>query len=81
MHIGLLHPGEMGVSIGRALDQNGHTVLCCGVGRSSGTQDRARAFQNCNTLEELAMQACGIISVCPPAAALTSGSDDSQLWL
>lgn len=71
MRIGLLHPGAMGVTVGKALRDSGHAVLWLPAGRSEATRSRAVAagFEACDSLEELAQAADGVISVCPPAAA------------
>ncbi len=37
--IGLLHPGEMGASIGEALLSSGHDVVWCSAGRSAATTE------------------------------------------
>ena len=71
VHIGLLHPGAMGVSIGASAQSSGNTVYWVGEGRSPQTVERA---QNANltdagTLAHLCEQCSVIISVCPPAAA------------
>jgi prephenate dehydrogenase len=41
MNIGLLHPGEMGASIGTVLQKAGHDVLYVPEGRSNATRKRA----------------------------------------
>lgn len=71
--IGLLHPGEMGASLGAALVEGGHTVLFVRQGRSQATRDRAAAagIQPVETPEDLAAASQVVISVCPPDAAET----------
>jgi 3-hydroxyisobutyrate dehydrogenase-like beta-hydroxyacid dehydrogenase len=70
--IGILHPGEMGISIAAAALSNRHRVYWLSQGRSARTHARAEKHQ----LEELSSlaefcQTCEIImSVCPPHAAL-----------
>lgn len=61
----------MGVTVGRALRDSGHAVLWVPAGRSDATRGRAVAagLEACDSLEELARVADGIISVCPPSAA------------
>ena len=69
--IGILHPGEMGISIAAAAINNGHEVYWASDGRSEKTQSRARKHQllEVNSLLQLC-QICEIIlSVCPPHAA------------
>ena len=70
--IGLLHPGEMGASVGRCLTQAGHVVLWASQGRGPETAARARAagLQDVGTAEEMAGRAEIILSICPPHAAL-----------
>ena len=70
--IGLLHPGEMGMAVGRCLIERGHTVLWASQGRSPATEVRAGAagLTDGGTPRELAARASMIISVCPPHAAL-----------
>ncbi|NKB99209.1 MAG: DUF1932 domain-containing protein [Pseudomonadales bacterium] len=69
MKIGVLHPGEMGVSLCAALSESGHEVLWCSGGRGPETLDRAKTYSATLTIEELCEKADGIISVCPPHAA------------
>ena len=70
MIVGLLHPGEMGASVGRALQANRHEVLWASEGRSDQTRNRAATFRDAGTIEALADQAELILSICPPHAAL-----------
>lgn len=70
--IGLLHPGEMGVAVGRCLMGNGHQVWWASDGRSDQTAGRAAAagLADAGAIAALAAQAAVIISVCPPHAAI-----------
>jgi len=70
--LGLLHPGAMGVSVGRALQSAGHTVIWLPEGRSAATRARAdtAGFSTAADLTELVAGTAGIVSVCPPDAAL-----------
>jgi hypothetical protein len=68
--VGLLHPGEMGASVGRALQVNRHEVLWASEGRSDATRERAQSFRDAGTVQELARQAELILSICPPHSAL-----------
>ena len=72
MNIGLLHPGAMGVTVGAALAESGHQVHWCSEGRSPASAKRAEGagFTDQATLPHIAKQVEGIISVCPPEAAL-----------
>jgi 3-hydroxyisobutyrate dehydrogenase-like beta-hydroxyacid dehydrogenase len=68
--VGLLHPGEMGAPVGRALQANGHDVVWASEGRSEATHARARSFRDAGTVAELCGAAELILSICPPHAAL-----------
>jgi hypothetical protein len=68
--VGLLHPGEMGASVGRALEVNRHEVLWASEGRSEATRARAQPFRDVVTVDALASQSELILSICPPHAAL-----------
>ena len=69
--IGLLHPGEMGISLAACLLRRGHRVLWCGEGRSSATRLRAESFGlvEVDSLESMVAAADVIISLVPPEAA------------
>lgn len=72
MKLALLHPGEMGVSIGMAMAASGHTVGWLSEGRGPQTHARASAagFSAHATLDELLEGSAGVVSVCPPHAAV-----------
>jgi len=70
VRVGLLHPGEMGASVGRVLQANGHEVLWVSEGRSDATRERAQSFRDAGTVDALAGEAELILSICPPHAAL-----------
>ena len=42
MNIGVLHPGNMGVSVAASICQGGHTVYWASEGRSPETSERAQ---------------------------------------
>jgi 3-hydroxyisobutyrate dehydrogenase-like beta-hydroxyacid dehydrogenase len=69
--IGVLHPGEMGISIAAAARRTGHGVCWVSAGRSPQTRERAAKF-SLHDVETLA-NLCGtcqiVVSVCPPHAA------------
>ena len=67
----LLHPGEMGASIGAALRTNGHAVQWVSEARSDATRQRAATadLTPAATLEDALANAASVVSVCPPAAA------------
>lgn len=72
MIVTLLHPGEMGASLGACARAAGHEVRWVRLGRSAATADRARSagLIPCADLPE-ALHGCDVIlSVCPPAAAI-----------
>jgi 3-hydroxyisobutyrate dehydrogenase-like beta-hydroxyacid dehydrogenase len=70
-NMGILHPGEMGVSIAASAKNSGHSVYWASEGRSPQTHKRAQehSLVDANTLEELCRTCSIIISVCPPHAA------------
>ena len=69
--IGLLHPGEMGVSIGAAIKAAGHEVVWVSRDRGPATRERAfgAGFTEQDALTGLLEAAEIVISVCPPHAA------------
>src|SRR4029078_10840588 len=69
--IGLLHPGEMGASVGAVLRGQGHRVVWASEGRSEETRARAEAagLEDVGTVSRLA-EAALVFSICPPHAAL-----------
>ncbi len=71
MAIGLLHPGEMGVSVGASAKAGGHKVYWASEGRSAETHRRAQKaeLQELKSLRELCDRVEVILSVCPPHAA------------
>ncbi len=71
MKIGLLHPGQMGVTLGMALRQNAHEVLWLADQRSAATTTRAQqaGFIGVETQLDLVQRSDAVICVCPPAAA------------
>lgn len=77
MKIGLLHPGEMGVSVGAAALTCGHEVHWVSAGRSAATLTRAHGagFVTCESLGALLDSVNAVISVCPPHGALTLARD------
>jgi 3-hydroxyisobutyrate dehydrogenase-like beta-hydroxyacid dehydrogenase len=69
--IGILHPGEMGVSIAASAIHNGHEVYWLPKDRSGKTRARAEkhSLREIDSLAELCQICEVIISVCPPHAA------------
>jgi 3-hydroxyisobutyrate dehydrogenase-like beta-hydroxyacid dehydrogenase len=72
MNIGILHPGEMGSSIGAALMTVGHAVFWVRRERGPATAERAAqdGLQPVATLDDLVDKVDVILSVCPPHGAL-----------
>ncbi|MDP6374961.1 MAG: DUF1932 domain-containing protein [Pseudomonadales bacterium] len=73
----LLHPGAMGVTVGAALRASGHDVRWHSARRSDETRQRAQraGLSECGHLAEALDGADGVISVCPPHAALDLARD------
>jgi 3-hydroxyisobutyrate dehydrogenase-like beta-hydroxyacid dehydrogenase len=71
LNVGVLHPGQMGISLAATAKNSGHTVYWASAGRSQGTRGRAEAYDllDAGTLEELCRRCSVIVSVCPPHAA------------
>lgn len=71
MHVGILHPGAMGISVAATIRSSGHTVVWASEGRSAQTRERAAAHDltDAGTLAALCAQCAVIVSVCPPHAA------------
>jgi 3-hydroxyisobutyrate dehydrogenase-like beta-hydroxyacid dehydrogenase len=69
--IGILHPGEMGISIAAAAINNDHEVYWASEGRSDRTRARAEkhSLNEVESLRELCQTCEIILSVCPPHAA------------
>jgi len=69
--IGILHPGEMGVSIAASAIKNGHQVYWMSQGRTDKTRARAEKYSliEINSLLQFCQTCEMIISVCPPHAA------------
>ena len=70
--IGLLHPGEMGASVGASGRVGGHRVLWASQGRGADTARRAAAagLEDAGTVAALVGASDVVVSVCPPHAAL-----------
>jgi 3-hydroxyisobutyrate dehydrogenase-like beta-hydroxyacid dehydrogenase len=69
--IGILHPGEMGVSIAASAINSGHQVYWVSKDRSDKTRSRAEEHEliEVDTFSNLCQTNEIIISVCPPHAA------------
>jgi 3-hydroxyisobutyrate dehydrogenase-like beta-hydroxyacid dehydrogenase len=69
--IGILHPGDMGISIAASAQNAGNQVYWASAGRSPDTRARAakHGLRDAGTLANLCRECEIIISVCPPHAA------------
>jgi 3-hydroxyisobutyrate dehydrogenase-like beta-hydroxyacid dehydrogenase len=70
--IGVLHPGDMGVTVGASARAGGSRVLWASEGRSAQTRERAAAagLEDAKTLASLVAASGVIFSVCPPHSAV-----------
>jgi 3-hydroxyisobutyrate dehydrogenase-like beta-hydroxyacid dehydrogenase len=70
--IALLHPGNMGATIGAAASTSGARVLWASSQRSAATRARAKqaGLIDAETLAEAVHQSEVVLSVCPPHAAV-----------
>ena len=70
-NIGILHPGEMGISVAASAKNSGHSIFWVSQGRSEATRTRAEQFdlRELRSLSELCETCSMIISVCPPKYA------------
>lgn len=70
-NIGILHPGDMGVSIAASAKNSGHAVYWASAGRSPETRARAEkvGLLDAGSLSQMVATCPVIISVCPPDAA------------
>lgn len=78
--IGILHPGQMGVSIAAAMAQAGHRVHWASEQRSAATIDRANSagLHDVTTLEALCKSCSVVFSICPPDQAETLARSVSE---
>jgi 3-hydroxyisobutyrate dehydrogenase-like beta-hydroxyacid dehydrogenase len=69
--IGILHPGEMGISIAASAINSGHQMYWVSEGRSDKTRARAERYnlKEIASLPEFCQTCEAIISICPPHAA------------
>lgn len=69
--IGILHPGNMGISIAATMQNSGNTVYWVSEGRGLDTHQRAEYYGLVDTgsLEKMCEICRFIVSVCPPDAA------------
>jgi 3-hydroxyisobutyrate dehydrogenase-like beta-hydroxyacid dehydrogenase len=69
--IGILHPGEMGVSIAASAMKSGHEVFWVSENRSAKTRSRAQKHElvDAGSFEKFCQTCEIIISICPPQIA------------
>ncbi len=69
--LGILHPGQMGISIAASVKNSGNEVFWASEGRSEATRERAEehGLTDAGWLARLCELCPVLISVCPPAAA------------
>ncbi|MGH8246851.1 MAG: NAD(P)-binding domain-containing protein [Gammaproteobacteria bacterium] len=87
--IGILHPGEMGISIAASAQQSGHHVYWASEGRSATTHARAAKFglRDTRTVAHLCAACSILVSVCPPHAAeavanqVVAHSFSGSIWM
>ncbi len=69
--LGVLHPGQMGISLAASAQNSGSEVYWVSDGRSAQTRERAERFHlhDAQTLPDLCETCSVLVSVCPPHAA------------
>ncbi len=69
--LGILHPGQMGISIAASAINSGNEVFWASEGRSEPTRERAEehGLADAGSLARLCELCPVLVSVCPPAAA------------
>jgi len=70
-HLGILHPGEMGITVALTAQNSGYQVHWASEGRSPQTRTRADkiALIDVQSLADLSATCSTLICVCPPGAA------------
>lgn len=70
-NVGILHPGQMGISIAASAQNSGNEVLWASEGRSPETLERASKYElhDSQSLAKLCETCSIILCVCPPHAA------------
>jgi 3-hydroxyisobutyrate dehydrogenase-like beta-hydroxyacid dehydrogenase len=71
MKIGIIHPGDMGISVAVSAQNGGHEIFWASEGRSDKTRTRAQKHDliDIGTVAALCQGCSMILSVCPPHAA------------
>ena len=69
--VGILHPGQMGISVAASAQNSGHIVYWASQGRSADTSARAEkhGLRDAGALGDLCAACSVVISLCPPHAA------------
>jgi 3-hydroxyisobutyrate dehydrogenase-like beta-hydroxyacid dehydrogenase len=69
--VGVVHPGQMGVTVAASVKRGGNEVLWASEGRSESTRERASAagLTDARSLSELCRRSAVVISICPPEFA------------
>jgi 3-hydroxyisobutyrate dehydrogenase-like beta-hydroxyacid dehydrogenase len=69
--IGVIHPGEMGISVAVSAQKSGCTVYWAAQGRSAATVERAaqHGLFDAGEIGDLCALCSALVSVCPPHAA------------
>lgn len=80
MNVGLMHPGQMGVTIGAAMRSAGHRVVWASSGRGASSAERAKeaGLEDVVTLAAMSAQCDAIVSVCPPEFAVQVAEQVAQ---
>lgn len=75
--IAVLMPGDMGHAVGRVLRQHGHRVITNLTGRGEHSRNLAQAggLEDVASFAEIVAQADMILSILPPASALSLAED------
>lgn len=70
-HIGIVHPGQMGIVVAVSLRNSGSDVFWASGGRSARTRERASqaGLRDAGTLQKLCELCPVMVSVCPPEFA------------
>ncbi|MEQ1919630.1 MAG: DUF1932 domain-containing protein [Elusimicrobiota bacterium] len=69
--VGVMHPGDMGISIAAAAKRGGSDVSWASAGRSDATRKRAdeHGLRDAGSVRKLCESCAVLLSVCPPDAA------------
>ncbi len=78
--IAVLMPGDMGHAVGRVLRDHGYRVITNLTGRSTHSKDLALTggLEDVDSLSEIVAQADLILSILPPASALSLAQDVAE---